>query len=468
MSRRATATYLLFSLASITGMGAACAAGLPTLVAAVLAIVVAGGGAVVLRRSLAPLAAVESQLVRASVAPEGTPPRLDLLDGSGPAVAGFNRLVRQSRHDGPPDDLPARLEEALERYRRNKSDLLLNSLPEGVAVTDAQGTITLANRPLAALFGAGTDANALVGRDIRRFLFEGAAPNDGESLLSGGDLERTTVAEIRRGEASGGGVLRVARQPLRGDDGHAPPGCVWSVRDVTQQKLAERMRTDFVNSATHELRTPLANIRAYAETLAITDDLDIAQHKEFCNTINSEVGRLTRLVDDLLSIESMEVGSLALARQETNFERLLSETIGKVRPQMEQKNIHFEAILPKKFPTLLIDKDKIILTLVNLLGNATKYTPEGGKVVLLVECRDDAISIHVEDSGIGISPEDLPKVFDTFFRSADPRVQHETGSGLGLSLAREVVRLHGGKLTVQSKLDVGSTFTVVLPMSLKV
>ncbi len=143
---------------------------------------------------------------------------------------------------------------------------------------------------------------------------------------------------------------------------------------------------------------------------------------------------------------------------------MLREVVEKVRPQMAQKQIALRCAFPEKWPKMRLDKDKITAALVNLLGNAAKYTPERGYVQLKVEVRSDALSIEVEDNGIGISAADLPKVFDKFFRSPDPRVQQETGSGLGLSLVQEVVRLHGGKLQVHSELNKGSRFVMTLPI----
>jgi two-component system phosphate regulon sensor histidine kinase PhoR len=110
-----------------------------------------------------------------------------------------------------------------------------------------------------------------------------------------------------------------------------------------------------------------------------------------------------------------------------------------------------------------LDKDKIATVLVNLLGNAVKYTPPQGRVTFRVNISDQQIEISVEDSGVGIAEDELPKVFDKFFRSQDPRVQEQTGTGLGLALAQEVVRLHGGRITVESEINKGSTFSVVLP-----
>jgi two-component system phosphate regulon sensor histidine kinase PhoR len=214
------------------------------------------------------------------------------------------------------------------------------------------------------------------------------------------------------------------------------------------------------------LRTPLANIKAYAETLALADMIDVEQQKQFLNTINSEATRLARFVDDLLSVSSMELGSLSLNKQITDLSRMLNEVLIKIRPQIEEKRLTFDVGLPEKMPEPELDKDKISAVLVNLLGNAVKYTPAGGRVTFRVNITDQQIDMSVEDTGVGIAADELPKVFEKFFRSPDPRVQEQTGTGLGLALAQEVVRLHGGKITVESELNKGSTFSVLLPLSL--
>ena len=176
---------------------------------------------------------------------------------------------------------------------------------------------------------------------------------------------------------------------------------VWTIRDVTQQKLAEEMRDQFVDTATHELRTPLANIKAYAETLALADVIDVEQQKQFLNTINSEATRLARFVDDLLSVSSMELGSLSLNKQVTDLRRMLNEVLAKIRPQVEEKQLTFEVALPEKMPEPELDKDKIATVLVNLLGNAVKYTPANGRVVFRVNITDQQIEDQRRRHGRG-------------------------------------------------------------------
>lgn len=424
-----------------------------------------GLGILVIRRTVRPAARVDAQLQQLMAAPALGEAELAPVTPDSPTAIAWNRLAEQWNALRRRSGLENRLAASLEGFRQRKADQILNSLPEGVALTDEHGRVTFANQALAGLLGTGAEAADLCGRTMAEHLGLDGNGNADHPLLNPDSHARTVVVEMTRMADEVQRVLRVARYPLRAGKGAAGAGHVWSVRDITQQKLAEQMRTQFVNAATHELRTPLANIKAYAETIALNDMLDIERQKEFCNIINAEATRLARFVDDLLSISSMELGSLALTRQETDLERLLREVVEKVRPQMAQKRLNFRYSFPEKLPKLKLDKDKITATLVNLLGNAAKYTEEEGQVLFKVRTKEDTLEIEVEDTGIGIAPDELPKIFDRFFRSADARVRAQPGNGLGLSLAQEVVRLHGGKLDVQSELNKGTRFTVTLPIA---
>lgn len=480
LPRRLTAYHFLFSLAAVSwltmvgGFVAVRAAGTwPSLddlgqyaVVAVLGpLLLALLGAMVLRRTVSQLYGIEKQLRQAAEA--ATVDELELLpvQDRGAAARGWNRLAGQWNLARQKTGLESRLTAALEGFRQRKADQILNSLPDGVALTDDRGCVTFANQALLALLGLDAEDETWREKPLEQLLELDAGAEAAAALLSPESRNRTAVLEWGRGGDASRGVLRVARQPLRGASGGQSGGHVWSIRDITQQKLAEQMRNQFVNSATHELRTPLANIKAYAETLVLSEMLDLEKQKEFCNTINSEASRLARFIDDLLSISSMEAGALALTRQETDLERLFREVVEKVRPQMAQKQIALRCTLPEKLPKAKWDKAKIVAALVNLLGNAAKYTPAEGTVQFKVQQRENLLQIDVEDSGYGIAAEELPKLFTKFFRSSDPRVQQETGSGLGLSLTQEIVRLHGGKIAVQSELNKGTRFTVTLPIS---
>ena len=485
LSRRVIVYYLMFGLAAVTWLTVAAAiaansapqtgagpdAGISAMVfasaayaPAVLMLLVIIG-AVVLRRTVRPMAKIEDQLRRAATLPDPFKDNLQPARGATPVETGWNRLLESSGNGQQSSDLEARLGRALEGYRQQKSEQILNSLADGIAVTDENGGITFANKALTSLLGMGTSEETLSGKTMEDCLALESAGSPAGQLLDEKLRGRTIIIEMDRPGAASQGVLRVARSPLHSARGNAAGGFVWSVRDVTQQKLADQMRDQFVNAATHELRTPMANIKAYAETLALGEVVDVEQQKMFCNIINEEVTRLARFIDDLLDLSRMEVGATSLKQQVTDMERLFAEAATKVRPQMEQKNIAFEVDLPGKLPELIVDKDKLTVALVNLLGNAAKYTTEGGGVRLHVQATEDTMQINVEDTGIGISAEEIPKVLDKFFRSADSRVHDQTGTGLGLSLTNEIVRLHAGKLTVHSELNKGSKFTITLSVA---
>jgi signal transduction histidine kinase len=427
-------------------------------------------GAVLISRMVRPVADIEQQLVQVAMSPSVESCELLSVDGTGAAARGWNRVVQRQLNGSAADSLQQRLRQSLEQGHQSRLDAVLNSIPDGVATTDADGRLTYTNLPMATLLGLKDAVGAGSERDRTEELPGMLALLDsqwklaeGDPLLAEENRDRPVVAELTREENAQRRFMRVARHPICIVGSNQHETHVWTIRDITQQKLAEEMRDQFVDTATHELRTPLANIKAYAETLALADVIDVEQQKQFLNTINSEATRLARFVDDLLSVSSMELGSLSLNKQVTDLGRMLNDVLSKIRAQVDEKQLELEVAFPDKFPEPKLDKDKIAAVLVNLLGNAVKYTPSGGRVVFRVHFTDQEIELSVVDTGVGIAAEEVPKVFDKFFRSDDPRVQEQTGTGLGLALAQEVVRLHGGRIVVESELNKGSTFTVFLP-----
>jgi two-component system phosphate regulon sensor histidine kinase PhoR len=418
------------------------------------------------------VADIEGQLVQVAMSPSVEGCELREVPSTGAAAIGWNRVVQRVLESPGSNKIEERIHKSREMSRNGRLDAVLNSIPDGVATTSADGRLTYANVPMGVILGLG-DVTKLVETDGK-----GAAPPrladclakewtllEDDPLLSSENRDRTVVTELSREENGQRRILRIARHPICIVGSGHHESHVWTVRDVTQQKLAEEMRDQFVDTATHELRTPLANIKAYAETLALTEVIDVEQQKQFLNTINAEATRLARFVDDLLSVSSMELGSLSLNKQTTDLGRMFNEVLAKVRPQAMEKDLTLEVVLPEKLPEPVLDKDKIATVLVNLLGNAIKYTPEGGRVTFRVQRAEHHIEINVEDTGVGIAESELGKVFDKFFRSSDPRVQKETGTGLGLALSQEVVRLHGGRIWVESVIDKGSTFSMTIPLS---
>jgi two-component system phosphate regulon sensor histidine kinase PhoR len=240
-------------------------------------------------------------------------------------------------------------------------------------------------------------------------------------------------------------------------------GKVISFKNITSEKSAENAKHEFITRITHELLTPLTTINSYNEML-MDDEIDnIEMQKEFYNTINEETSRLTSLVKNLLNISKIEMGSLTLHKGLVKSDWLFDDCLTTVEGAAQKKNITIERNVPDNFPSLFADKELLKVAVINILGNAVKYTPENGHIQFMLTEQDDFIIFEVTDDGYGISKEDLPHIFDKFYRSTDSRVTEQTGSGLGLALTSEIVRLHGGEIEVNSKPDEGSYFKIRLP-----
>ncbi len=402
---------------------------------------------------------IAQQLERYSQSHNGGAGTLFPIPAASMLAEGWNSIVGQLDRNENYDAILNALSSHQATNQAGNEILILNTIPDGIVGCDASGRILETNQAFRAMVGK-SDPNSYLGKRFSDFLL--AAFPHLEERLQGGKLSTTASIELFDEKDVAAGAVRLTGCALlsAGDCGLAE---VWVVRDITQQKLAELSRNQFVQSAAHELRTPLANIRAYADTLSESGPMPAEQRKEFFNVISSEATRLARFVDDLLSVDQMQVGAVTIHRHEVDLERLLHEITEKVQGQIRQKEIDFEIKLPPKIPKARLDKDKFAACLVNLLSNAVKYTPEKGTIRFLLETDGSLLQFHVEDTGIGIAADELPRISERFFRSQDTRVQKVSGSGLGLAFAQEVARLHGGKITVKSEYNKGSRFTLSIP-----
>ncbi len=236
------------------------------------------------------------------------------------------------------------------------------------------------------------------------------------------------------------------------------------VQDVSQLKQAERSRDEFLAHITHELRTPLTNIRAYTETLT-EDFFDDEQTRRECyNVIMGETRRLSRLIEDVLSVSQIEAGAARLARTATRVDEMLRQVIQDMQANADKKAIDLVLKIPSKVPLVSGDRHRLIQVWTNLIGNAIKYTPQNGTVRVDLETEDNILKVRVSDTGIGISEEYHQRIFDKFFRVDTGEEESEEGTGLGLSISREIIRMHGGNIRVESQSGSGSTFTTELPV----
>lgn len=390
------------------------------------------------------------------------PLQLPRASGATPAERGWNRLIDQGCRWQALSELERAVARRLEAGGVGDAAPLLDALADGVVVVDAVGAITYANAVACAICGSDSP-DQLMGRTLPQLI---GVENPTENQWQESSSQAQTPIEWSVSIGGTVRTLRGSRRPMRTNNRRGSAGFVWTIRDVTQQRLADAMRDQFLSAATHEFRTPLANIRAYAEALDMGQGTDAEAQKRFYNVIQSESTRLAQLVDDLLDISRMQAGALSLESRETDLGRLVEEASAKVQAELREKRIHYRCELPPKFPKVVVDKGKLTAAIVNLLGNAVKYTPAGGKVTFRVDVGHHDIHFSVVDTGFGIASDEVSKVFDRFFRSQDDRVQGITGSGLGLALTQEIARLHGGRVSVESTLNQGSTFRLTIPLQL--
>ncbi|MEO0513093.1 MAG: HAMP domain-containing sensor histidine kinase [Planctomycetota bacterium] len=397
-----------------------------------------------------------SESLRASALDNPGPSMLRVKEHGDLESTAFNALIgAAANHDttaaehGSPDADTAQLVPAC------------NALWLGIILIAPNGTIRYANGAARAAIAAAA-APAPDRRTtqeeidpIGRQAAETTLPHPVTALLAPGAFLRGAVDhadELR--------TLRYTVRPLREHEGG---GAVVAIEDITQRRAADRASHDFVSHAAHELRAPLTNIKLYIDEAAdeLATDTDRVRA---LGIINEQADRLERIVSDMLDLSEIEAASFSIAQGEARTETIIEETKAANTPLALDKDVGLTFDLPPKLPVLKGDRRKLFVAINNILGNAIKYTPEGGSVTVRAAVGERLFTLEVEDTGMGIPPADLDRIFDKFQRASDPRVAALTGSGLGLPLAREVARRHGGDLTVQSQIDQGSIFTLTLPL----
>lgn len=353
-----------------------------------------------------------------------------------------------------------------------------DALWNGLILIDPECKVRYANGAAAVYLS--TRRESILGADLREFATDAELTQAIDAVTSGKVRNRLVVEVNRSGarrapapadsgeeergqpKAFGGGVLRFTIRAVRRQD---PGAAIVLIEDVTQQRAADEARQSFVAQAAHELRTPLTNIRLYLEQLLENETPDPQAQAKALNVINQESRRLERIIGDMLSVSEIEAGSMKLRKGDVRLAALLNDLHEEFKAQAFEKGIDLSFDLPPKMPVIEGDRDKVLLAVHNLLGNAVKYTPAGGRVVLRLDATPTHVKVDVTDTGIGIKEEEFESIFQRFYRAKDQRISGITGTGLGLALARDVARLHGGDITVRSEIDKGSTFTLTLPAS---
>ena len=240
-------------------------------------------------------------------------------------------------------------------------------------------------------------------------------------------------------------------------------GVVTVIRDVTKEKEADRIKTELISMVAHELKSPLTSIYGFSELL-LDADLKDPQAKEYAQVILNESTRLTDLVNKFLDLSRLEAGRTEIRMSPFDLRQVVGKILETYKGQAEEKKIRVIMEIPENLPLALGDQDMIEQVLLNLLSNAVKYSPNHSKIGIEAKEDEKEIVVNVIDNGYGIPKEALPRIFDKFYRVVDSEGAEEVeGSGLGLALAKEIVEKHGGKITVNSRLGVGSVFSFTIP-----
>ena len=402
----------------------------------------------------------------------GTPEMFSSLSPASPAHIRWqeNRLYRLPSGEMVVlyDDITARqeaeakLQLALEKAQesRDRIDGILRSVVDGLLVTDQGGKLVMAN-PVA------EKILALQCPSVSPLPLEQVPLPDGLRAYLRGTIAGEKVSEPftfdlpgEDGEAARSMEARTAR--VHGRD-RAGGEWITLLHDVTRDREIDRMKSEFIATAAHELSTPLAVIMGYAELLqAHQDGAGDEQSRDYAHTIYDKVQHLERIVDDLLNLSRIESGRvIVLHRAPCNMGECLLRVLDPY--QREQDRHRFEITVPQEVTEVLVDKDKMAQVLDNLVSNAVKYSPHGGTIRVQGQKRDDHLLVTVQDQGIGMTPAQVERVFEKFYR-ADASDTAIGGLGLGMSIARTIVEMHGGKIWVESEAGQGTKVSFTIPL----
>ena len=352
------------------------------------------------------------------------------------------------------NEMSANLKTNMETLSAEKSRLndILDNMADGVIMTGEAGAIVLANKAAGRLFGF-TEADA-----INKNLIEVIRDHEVDGILK--ECLKTGKEQAVQFESGiSRRFLRAIAVPLH--TGGRPGGALVLLQDLTELRNLQTMRRDLVGNISHELRTPIAGIKAMTETLLDGAVHDKEASLDFLKRIQGEVDRLSQIVSEVTQLSRIESGRAELNLEPVDLAIFMDDVISEMRPLAERNRITISKEIIPALPPINIDKERIRQTLVNLVHNAIKFNKPGGSVTISAGSDDKSVTVSVADTGIGIAADDLPRVFERFYKA--DRSRSGGGSGLGLAIAKHTVQAHGGEISVRSEQGKGSTFTFRLP-----
>ena len=365
------------------------------------------------------------------------------------------RLARQTRQ--------LQEEQARNLYtlamEQSRMHTIVNCMADGVLVTNRDLEVVLYNPTFLRLLDF--PATLPQPAPLLDFLADETFQASVRTLLEWepGEPEKCITQELCKGSVH----LRALSAPFYGPD-HQVLGTVTVFHDITGFKELDRMKSDFVNLVSHELRSPLSAIKMQHTVLldGLTGDLTPKQ-REVLTRASAKIQGLLELINDLLDVAKIESGHRLMEQIPLELGEVLTELVEFLQPKAAEHRITLRLALPGGLPPIRADRRGLEEVFSNLISNAINYSPDGGEVRVAAALRDDFLEIQVRDNGIGIDPEELPKIFDKFYRVKHPKTRQVIGTGLGLAIVKGIIEAHQGSVDVESEMDVGTTFRVLWP-----
>ena len=333
---------------------------------------------------------------------------------------------------------------------RNKLSTLFLHMTDGVVAFSPAGLVIHSNPAASQMLSRSLDPTT----SFQDLFAEDAAF---DQILT---LKRPQYLEAQK--TVGERELELFMAPYSADQ--APGGVMVVIHDVTEQRRSEQARREFVANVSHELRTPLTNIKSYAETvIAAGDELPPELHNNFMGVIVSEADRMTRIVQDLLTLSKIDYGKMEMNVSRFSFSKAVRSVYEAVALNAESHGHTLTFSCEENMPDVDGDRERIEQVIMNIVSNAIKYTPDGGKIAITAATSGRNVFVRISDNGIGIPEKDLPRLFERFYRVDKARSRESGGTGLGLSIAKEILNQHKGDIRIESVYGEGTDVTITLP-----